>query len=168
VIKSTSYLIIGAILAVIAYTASIFYVGSDYGEAKATKVLNKHIAAQQEAVIQANLKRANSEALLTAINNEHEKTLTKVRNEYEQNIADSNRDHAVRLQQLETRERSYQRMSQSTDAERRALADTATELDRTLTEGRYLVGQLRQTLVLRDKQLIEIGVQVRAERNIGK
>jgi hypothetical protein len=160
--------VVSAILGVILYTGTVFYYGTKYGESITAGILATYVAEQQDKATEAYTKRIAAEYQLKTVNDKHEQNLAEIRKEYEKDKATSDRTHTVRLQQLETRERSYRLMSQATDAERRALADTAAELDRVATEGRYLVGELRRTLVLRDKQLIEIGVQIRAERSYGK
>lgn len=160
--------VIGAILGVVLYTGVVFHYGVEHGESKTANTLATYVAEQQSKVADATAKRTAVEYELKSTNDKHEQKLAEIRKEYEQNKVISDRSHTNRMQQLEARERSYRLMSQATDAERRALADSAAELDRVATEGRYLVGELRRTLALRDKQLIEIGVQIRAERSYGK
>lgn len=160
--------VVSAILGVVLYTGAVFYYGAEYGESKTAGTLAAYVAEQQDKASEAYTKRLAAEYRLKAVNDKHEQNLAEIRKEYEKDKASNDRAHTVRLQQLETRERSYRLMSQATDAERRALADATTELDRVATEGRYLVGELRRTLALRDKQLIEIGVQIRAERSYDK
>ncbi len=156
--------ILGVILGLIVYTAAVFYYGKDYGESKSADTLSTYLAEQQRIAYEANIKKLELENQLEQLVFEHTQELLQVKQEYESNKMANDRAHTVRVQQLETRERSYQRMSQASDSERRALADAATRLDRTLTEGRQLVEELRHTLALRDKQLKIIGEQISAER----
>lgn len=160
--------ILGAILATIVYTGTVFHYGQSYGESTTAEQLASYVAEQQKLASKADNERITAEHALQRANDSYTQKLAELRKDYEDGIVNSNRAHSVRMQQLETRERSYRLMSQATDAERRALADTTAELDRAATEGRYLVGELRRTLALRDEQLIKIGEQILAERKYGK
>lgn len=163
----TSYTIGGAILGVVLYTGIVFHVGSEHGEAKVSQELATYVATQKQLATEAEAKRTVAETKLQGLNEKYEQSLLEIRKEYETNVANATNAHNMRMQQLETRTRSYRLMSEASAAERRALADTAAELDRTLIEGRQLVGELRQEVALRNKQLEVIGEQIRAERNYG-
>lgn len=163
-IKAALGLAVLVCIAFLAYTAVIFKYGSSVGRASTAEQLSKYVVAQQRAALEANEKKAELERRLAEITQEHTATLVELRKEHEASIIDSNRTHASRLQQLGEREARYRQLSEATAAECRTLADLTTRLDRTLTEGRQLVGDLRQELALRNKQLEVIGEQFLAER----
>lgn len=164
----TSYTIGGAILGVVLYTGVVFYYGSEHGEAKVSQELATYVATQTQLAAEAETKRTVAETKLQGLNTKYEQSLSEIRKEYEANAANTTRAHNRRVQQLQARADSYRLMSEAGSLECRALADTATELDRTLIEGRQLVGELRQEVALRNKQLEVIGEQIRAERTYGK
>lgn len=155
---------IAVLCVVLAFIGSSFYLGYEQGKGKVTLEFNTYKSRQEKLVSDATVARILAEQRLSTLSREYEQSLTEVRKENETAIALSAAANVVRLQQLETRERRYRFLSESTDAERRALADLATELDRTLTEGRYLVEELRREVALRNLQLVIIGEQIRAER----
>ena len=73
-------------------------------------------------------------------------------------------DYAKRMQHSQNRTVVYQRQAEGGTAECKRLASHAAQLDSTLEEGRSLVRELRETLGLRDSQLIELGNQIKADR----
>jgi hypothetical protein len=75
-------------------------------------------------------------------------------------------DFAQRLQQHSERATVYERLSDGGTAERSHLASHAAELDRSLEEGRLLVGELRSTLEQRDQQILGLADQIRADRQL--
>jgi phage-related minor tail protein len=75
-------------------------------------------------------------------------------------------DAARSVQRSDARAAIYQREAQSGAAACSALASHTTELDRSLEAGRGLVGELRATLELRDRQLVQVGEQLMADRRL--
>lgn len=161
--RLTSYILItiGAVLFVV---SAVFSAGKRAGQEKASLEFSRYIQEQQELVLETERKRSILEGELNAAIIKHSNELKDVKLYYEANMYLNAAEHSKRLQQLKTREDRYRQLSEATDADRRVLAELATELDRTLTEGRQLVGELRQELVLRNKQLEIIGAQFLAER----
>ncbi len=76
--------------------------------------------------------------------------------EYETALAGYRADFANRLQLATSRSGVYQRQAQGTAAERDRLAKHASELDRSLEEGRGLVRELRVTLGQRDATIEQL------------
>lgn len=121
-----------------------FFTGSDYQKTKnheenmrnqkiiAEKVeenrvaTQKHVSSQQELILQ----------------------IQTLRKEYEKKLADVQFDYADRLRESEQRSVIYRQQQAASSDECRALAEHASRLDRSLTEGRELVtrvtGNLRQ------------------------
>lgn len=81
-------------------------------------------------------------------------------------IANAQSDFDKRLLKSQARADYYKRMSEGGSLECRNLASHAAELDRSLEEGRLLVRELRETLGLRDKQLIALGDKLQADRKL--
>lgn len=68
-----------------------------------------------------------------------------------------------RLRESEKRADLYKRLSEGSTAERDRLRDHTAKLDRSLEEGRGVVGELKATVELRDKQLILLGQQMKLD-----
>ena len=79
-------------------------------------------------------------------------------------IVDIRAEHDKRLRQSEIRAGVYQRQAEGGAAECTRLAGHAARLDSTIEDGRRVVRELRETLGLRDSQLIELGNQIKADR----
>ena len=92
--------------------------------------------------------------------------MEKVKNEHENAIAAVHAEYVDRLHESDSRAGTYQRLSQGAAAERASLASYAAQLDRSLTEGRSLVRELRETVRLRDEQLIVLGKQLENDRSL--
>ena len=81
-------------------------------------------------------------------------------------IANAQSDFDKRLLKSQARADYYKRMSEGGSIEYRNIASHAAELDRSLEEGRLVVRELRETLGLRDKQLIALGDKLQADRKL--
>lgn len=75
-------------------------------------------------------------------------------------------DYARSLQLSASRTAIYQRQAAGGAAECSRLAGHTAELDRSLEEGRSLVRELRSALELRDQQLVQVGNQLLADRQL--
>lgn len=75
-------------------------------------------------------------------------------------------DYDSRMLRSEQRASIYKRQAEAGTTECRSLASHATELDRSLEQGRRLVEELRATVRLRDSQLVELGNQIKADRKL--
>ena len=103
----------------------------------------------------------------------HTKEMTEIQDDYNQAqlqhaiaIADLNASANKRLQLSETRADIYKRQSQGSTAEQERLAKHAAELDRTLEEGRHLVGELREAIGQRDDAIRALGSMILTERKL--
>lgn len=93
-------------------------------------------------------------------------SLKEQKDDYENRIADLQHDTDRRLRLSETRASVYQRQAEGGEVERRDLARHAAELDRALEEGISVVGELKELVGLRDQQLITLGSQIKADRQL--
>jgi hypothetical protein len=75
-------------------------------------------------------------------------------------------DAARSLQRSEARAAIYQRQAEGGGALCADLASHTAELDRTLEAGRSLVRELGAALELRDRQLVQVGQQLMADRQL--
>lgn len=90
--------------------------------------------------------------------------LAEAQKTYEVTLAEQRAEYDRRLQLSTNRAAIYQRQAESGAAQCRSLASHAARLDQTLEEGRSLVRELRDTLGLRDRQLILLGQQILNDR----
>ena len=88
------------------------------------------------------------------------------RYEYEQTLAAIRSTYDQRLLTVQKRADVYERFSQGTASERDRLAKHATELDRSLEEGRALVRELGATLGQRDAAIRSLGSMILTDRNL--
>ena len=72
----------------------------------------------------------------------------------------------LRLRDSEARAHVYQRMSAAGPTDATSLASHAGQLDRSLEEGRRLVGELRSTLGQRDAEVKSLAEVIRADRKL--
>lgn len=81
-------------------------------------------------------------------------------------LATMRSNYTRQLQLSTSRAAIYQREAQGGSVECAGLASHTAELDRSLEEGRSLVLELRDTLELRDEQLVQVGDQLLADRKL--
>jgi cell division protein FtsB len=79
-------------------------------------------------------------------------------------IAGVRAEYTDRLRKSEARSGIYREQAEGGATQCRRLASHATELDRSLEEGRSVVQELRTTVGLRDQQLEQLGRQILADR----
>lgn len=77
-----------------------------------------------------------------------------------------NRDFTDRMRNSEARAAQYQRQAQGTPDQCSRLASHAAELDRSLEQGRHLVGELQAAIGQRDAQLKLLGEQIITDREL--
>lgn len=90
--------------------------------------------------------------------------LAEAKRKYEVDLADQLREYSERMRSSEARADIYQRQARSGSLESSRLASHAARLDSALEEGRHLVRELRQTVGLRDRQIILLSDQIKADR----
>lgn len=128
---------------------------------KSEKARDKQVTALKEKVASLQgehkaLSQRNSDELDQS-NAAHEAALAAIRTHYEQ-----------RLQYVEKRAGVYERLSKGTATDRDRLAEHAAQLDRTLEEGRQLVGELRESLGQCEIVVGVLGTQILLDRNLLK
>lgn len=149
--KVLAYLGVAALVA-LSYGA-VYLWGSSNGKAIIQQAWNFEKAQyalateKQEGVFAA--KRANYLAQISTL----ERKVDEDAKKHTQALTAVAADYSARMRSHEARMSAYQRAAAGDEAKRKALADHAGELDRSLTEGRQLVGELRATLELRERQI---------------
>lgn len=81
-------------------------------------------------------------------------------------IANIRADYTKRLLLSDTRSKIYHDQAQGSSTQRSGLADYASQLDRSLEQGRQLVQEFRTTLRQRDQQLDILSTQILNERKL--
>lgn len=147
-----------------AYSAAVYSLGSHNGAATVKTAWVKENARRD-------IKTAQMEEVNRVLVKQHEEDSTFITTElksyetaYKTSLAAATADYNRRLQFQQTRTGIYRELAEGSTAERERLASYATELDRSLEEGRQVVHELRETVGLRDNQLRQLGKQITADR----
>ena len=85
--------------------------------------------------------------------------ISEAKESYNKKLLVIEHDYARKLHESEQRASVYKQMSRDTNNSCNSLADHSAKLDRSLTEGREVVRQLRAIIELRDSQLRDCGKQ---------
>lgn len=127
-------------------TVSIFIVGFLLGS-EYQKMKNHQENLRNQEIIDEKIKE-NREATQEHVSSQQDLLLEiqTLRKEYEKKLADVQFDYADRLRESEQRSAVYRRQQATSTDECRALAEHASRLDRSLTEGRELVKRVSGNL----------------------
>lgn len=153
----------------VALTGVILFLGSCTYKAGQNDVQDKwnqekKTVADQTEVLKENLR--NAESVHRDEMGKVKDALYQTESKFQTDINNIQSTYTARLRTAETRSASYQHQAQSGTAECIRLASYATELDRSLEEGRSLVQELGATIRLRDSQLITLGSHIKADREL--
>ena len=96
------------------------------------------------------------------------KEIYDTRTQYDNRIATIKSDYTNRLLNSEQRASVYKRMSEAGRCTSNDLSAYTAKLDRSLTEGRELVRELRELIKLRDQQLNQLGKELEGLVNVSK
>lgn len=135
-----------------------YRLGLKQGEVRKQQEWDAVTLVQQQQLLEKNNEAALKTARLEDAVKSTESELIKLKESHAKTIDSINRNYADRLRAADARSNRYKQMSRGTEAERNYLAKHATELDRTIEEGRHLVRELRETLGLREDELRRLGV----------
>ena len=122
----------------------IFVIGYVAGKDNATAKFNKELKGYNDAL--AEIRKTNAEALKkhNEYQQQNEIGLLELKAKYENNIYNLRAEYSDRLRKSEERGDMYRERVSSASLECRTLAEHTSRLDRTLTEGRELVRELRE------------------------
>lgn len=159
------YLIAGVGVIVVALGAT-YYVGKVAGENKVSLAWASEKKKLSDEIIRLQEEIKDNLLVYVAETDKIEEKLQDAKATYEKNLLAINATAVVRLRDSEKRTNVYKRMSEGAESERRDLADHAAKLDRSLEEGRLVVGELQETLRQRDTELISLGSQIHLDRKL--
>lgn len=158
--KTWPYLLVAALM------VAIFFLGSNYG---AGRVTAKWEVEKEKDRLAYNKIKGDIDVL----NRQHSyevgqlnSRLQTAKETYESELARINHDYSDRLLKSGKRAEVYQRQAEAGISECRSLASHAARLDSSLEQGRQLVEELGTTVRLRDRQIIELSNQIRADRKL--
>lgn len=93
---------------------------------------------------------------------EFERTVHELQSNYKTNINNIEHERNSCMLNSQQRSRVYKRDAEQGEAKCRALAEHTAKLDQSLSEGRLLVKELRDTIKLRDEQIINLAKHIAA------
>ena len=153
---------------VLVCTSATFYVGYSAGSAK---VKQQWVAEQKANTVKVNELKVNYEEQLNEYRQKTDslsKEIYDTRTQYDNRIATIKSDYTNRLLNSEQRASVYKRMSEAGKCTSDDLSAYTAKLDRSLTEGRELVRELRELIKLRDQQLNQLGKELEGLVNVSK
>lgn len=156
----SKYILIGILYILLVYP--IGYIGYLYGinsvkeELEESNKIADSLEKQnqkQELEYTSKIKELESEIKITKIN-------------YSNSISEYNKQSSDKLLQSERRAQYYRQQAESCSTQSRNFAEYTARLDRQLTEGINLVTELTELIKLRDKQLNQVGEQLKLDREL--
>ena len=153
---------------VLVCTSATFCTGYSAGSAK---VKQQWVAEQKANTAKVNELKVNYEEQLNEYRQKTDslsKEIYDTRTQYDNRIATIKSDYTNRLLSSEQRASVYKRMSEAGKCTSDDLSAYTAKLDRSLTEGRELVRELRELIKLRDQQLNQLGKELEGLVNVSK
>ena len=153
---------------VLVCTSATFCVGYSAGS---SEVKQQWVAEQKANTAKANELKVNYEEQLNEYRQKTDslsKEIYDTRTQYDNRIATIKSDYTNRLLNSEQRASVYKRMSEAGKCTSDDLSAYTAKLDRSLTEGRELVRELRELIKLRDQQLNQLGKELEGLVNVSK
>lgn len=141
-------------------------VGNMAGMAEVQDLWDKEAKITGQTISDLKVAVTKKETEHTLLSEKIAQDLLKSKEEHEKALAAVRADYDLRLFSSSNRANVYERLSRGTATERDRLAVHSAELDRTLEEGRYLVGELRQTLGQCEVTVGILGTQILLDRNL--
>lgn len=161
-LKVWPYLLAGVLLFLL--YSWIYHSGSKHGASEVQAEWNQQKEADAKVIEDLKTKYASMEATHREENTRITHELAEAKQSHAVALAEQRAEYDRRLQLSANRAAIYQRQAKGGEVECRSLASHAARLDGTLEEGRSLVRELRETLGLRDRQLILLGQQIKNDR----
>ena len=153
---------------VLTCTSATFCVGYSAGS---SEVKQQWVAEQKANTVKVNELKVNYEEQLNEYRQKTDslsKEIYDTRTQYDSRIATIKSDYTNRLLNSEQRASVYKRMSEAGKCTSDDLSAYTAKLDRSLTEGRELVRELRELIKLRDQQLNQLGKELEGLVNVSK
>ena len=151
-------------VAVVALFGSGWYFGSSRAETAAQVTAAKLALSHSQEIekLQADIQTAS--VIHTKEMQEIRDGWTEAEKVYALDIAGVRAEYSSRLLLSEKRAGIYQRQARGSTSEQERLAAHAAELDRSLEEGRQLVGELKATIGQRDSAIRALGSMILTDR----
>lgn len=153
---------------VLVCTSATFCVGYSAGS---SEVKQQWVAEQKANTAKVNELKVKYEEQLNEYRQKTDslsKEINDTRTQYDNRIATIKSDYTNRLLNSEQRASVYKRMSEAGKCTSDDLSAYTAKLDRSLTEGRELVRELRELIKLRDQQLNQLGKELEGLVNVSK
>ena len=153
---------------VLVCTSATFCVGYSAGS---SEVKQQWVAEQKANTAKVNELKVNYEEQLNEYRQKTDslsKEIYDTKIQYDKRIATIKSDYTNRLLNSEQRASVYKRMSEAGKCTSDDLSAYTAKLDRSLTEGRELVRELRELIKLRDQQLNQLGKELEGLVNVSK
>lgn len=138
--------------------------GSDHGKAEIQSKWDADKKARDEATDKLQSDYAQKEKEHAHESQKAADALQSASEAHATELAAVRSDYAHSLQLSTDRAAIYQRQAQGGAVECAGLASHTAELDRSLEQGRSLVRELRDTVELRDQQLVQVGKVLTADQ----
>lgn len=155
-----------SVLVAVLIGGTAFHYGKQSGESAVQSKWNQEKQETAEEVNRLQAVISNQEEKHRIENGTINKRLTDAKTTYDSELARLSGVYAQRLRDSQSRTQVYQRLAEGGATERDRLASHAAELDRSLEQGRQLVGELRITLGQRDEQIRALSQQIVNDRNL--
>ena len=163
-LKVWPYLLAGVLLFLL--YSWIYHYGSKHGASEVQAEWNQQKEADAKVIEDLKTKYASMEATHREENTRITHELAEAKQSHAVALAKQRAEYDRRLQLSANLAAIYQRQAEGGEVECRGLASHAARLDQALEEGRHLVRELGETIRLRDQQLISLGQQIKADRNL--
>ena len=140
--------------------------GNHYGRKMVQADWDKQTSEQNKKAVTASEGNRSKEQTHAIQSNEVSDNAQVSKQKYDEDIAAAQSGSDDRVRQSEARADKYRAMSQASAAEQKRLAEYAARLDRSLSEGRQLVAELRATLAERERTIHNLNQQINADRQL--
>lgn len=156
---------VGIVLLVLFFLGSwIRHSGVESGKATIQKEFDKYVKDKDAEIAKLVSEYGTKEEKHRLENEGINHDLAEAKEKHAVAISVLRSDLTARLRSSETRAGIYQRQAESGPTQCSSLAEHAARLDTALEEGRSLVREFGETLRLRDKQIIDLGKQIKNDR----
>lgn len=166
--KLTLPIVIGSLITFLLLFLGGYFLGNSFGQQKVNLEWSnsKLIYEEERRLLVERISTLESNHRTdTQLNQER---LLDAEKKYAKAISDQRISFDKRLRESKDRGEAYKHWLKNGTASTEYLASHAARLDRTLTEGRELVIEFRETLKLREEQLRLLGSQIKIDRNLVK
>jgi hypothetical protein len=158
---------IGLPILIIAFLiGDAYYIGSKHGKSVVQKKWDNQKQVDADALAFEKEKTDLEEIIHRANDRKISDALVSIKQTANGDIARIRSESAIRLHDTTKRADLYRRQAEAGAVERADLASYAAQLDRSLSEGIELVGELRTTVELRDGQIRELAAQINNDRQL--